>query len=165
MPKILLILLVTLLGLTGVGTGQTTTTTPTTTTNTPTAASNTSTSANATHTITVGQGGYEFRPNMTFAKTGDYLQFWFYPSNHSVVRAEYLFPCIPFEDTGRTKKGFFSGFYPVDNVLGEPPKWTVRVNHTKPMFFYDSAPDSCIKYGMVGVINPVSWSYLTGSVS
>lgn len=163
MLKLLVILLVTLLGLTGVGTGQTTTTTPTTTSDTPTAASNTSTSANATHTITVGQGGYEFRPNMTYAKVGDYLQFWFYPFNHSVVRAEWLFPCIPFENTGRTKKGFFSGFHPVDNVLGDPPKWQVRVNHSRPMFFYDSAPDSCIKHGMVGVINPVCNSLWTPS--
>jgi hypothetical protein len=43
-----------------------------------------------------------------------------------------------------------------DLILNEqPPSWTIRINDTGPIFFYCSAPGSCIKYGMVGVINPV----------
>ena len=45
------------------------------------------------------------------------IEFDFFPPNHSVVRAEYKFPCIPYEDTGTDKVGFFSGFHPVDVLL------------------------------------------------
>jgi hypothetical protein len=83
-----------------------------------------------------------------------FLEFNFYPTNHSVVRAEYGFPCVPYEDTGVDKVGFFSGFRPVDAILLEPPKFTIEINDTSPIFFYCSAPGSCIGYGMVGVINP-----------
>jgi hypothetical protein len=81
-------------------------------------------------------------------------EFNFYPTNHSVVRAEYGFPCIPYEDTGVDKVGFFSGFHPVDAILLDPPKFTIKINDTSPIFFYCSAPGSCIGYGMVGAINP-----------
>lgn len=47
------------------------------------------------------------------------IEFQFFPPNHSVVRAEYLYPCIPYEMTGRGKVGFFSGFHPVDAILSE----------------------------------------------
>ncbi|KAL5385621.1 hypothetical protein DPSP01_004734 [Paraphaeosphaeria sporulosa] len=82
------------------------------------------------------------------------VEFDFYPVNHSVIRAEYEHPCIPYEMTGRGKVGFWSGFHAPDALLGDPPKYTVRVNDTAPVFFYCSAPDSCTKQGMVGVVNP-----------
>lgn len=50
--------------------------------------------------------------------------------------------------------GFFSGFKPVDAVLTNPPTWQIQINDTDPVFFYCGAPNSCIGYGMVGVINP-----------
>ncbi len=56
-------------------------------------------------------------------------EYQFYPTNHSVIRAEYGYPCIPYEDTGVDKIGFISGFskclhcsillvqrYPVDTL-------------------------------------------------
>ena len=46
-----------------------------------------------------------------------FAEFAFFPPNHSVGRAEYQQPCIPFEDTGEKKVGFWSGFFPVDKVL------------------------------------------------
>jgi len=64
-------------------------------------------------------------------------------------------PCVPLSNFGTTP-GFFSGFYPVDVILDDPPKWRMQINDTDPIFFYCSAPGSCINYGMVGVINPVS---------
>ncbi|KAF9693922.1 hypothetical protein EKO04_007808 [Ascochyta lentis] len=106
-----------------------------------------------THTIQVGLLDHKMRPETTEAAVGDFIEFDFYPLNHSVVRAEYGFPCIPYEMTGSNKKGFFSGFRPVDKVLDRPPKYSVRVNDTEPIFFYCSAPGSCITYGMVGGIN------------
>jgi len=106
-----------------------------------------------THTIQAGLLDHKMRPETTEAAVGDFIEFDFYPLNHSIVRAEYGFPCIPYEMTGSGKTGFFSGFNPVDKVLDKPPKYTVRVNDTEPIFFYCSAPGSCITYGMVGGIN------------
>lgn len=47
--------------------------------------------------------------------------FQFFPQNHSVARAEYQHPCIPYENTGANKVGFWSGFQPTkqgDTVCG-----------------------------------------------
>jgi hypothetical protein len=82
------------------------------------------------------------------------IEYQFYPTNHSVVRSLFGYPCIPYEDTGADRIGFFSGFMPVDTILPDPPTYTIRVNDTAPIFYYCSAPGSCINYGMVGVINP-----------
>lgn len=82
-------------------------------------------------------------------------EFQFYPTNHSVIRAAYGYPCVPYEMVlGAGHYGFYSGFEPVDVVLDDPPKWQVEVNDTEPIFFYCGAPNSCIGFGMVGVINP-----------
>ncbi|XTI89202.1 hypothetical protein V2W45_1401006 [Cenococcum geophilum] len=117
-------------------------------------ASSTSSAAAQTHTISVGNGDYTFRPDVTQASPGDTIKFRFYPQNHSVVRAEYQFPCIPYEMTGKGKVGFSSGFKPVDAVLDEPPSWSLIINDTEPAFFYCSGPLACTRFGMVAVINP-----------
>ncbi|OMP85334.1 hypothetical protein BK809_0004004 [Diplodia seriata] len=116
--------------------------------------SSTTSSAATTHTVLVGKADHKFEPDVTQAPVGDFIKFQFYPNNHSVVRAEYGYPCIPYEMTGIGKTGFFSGFNPVDAILDDPPSYTVRINDTDPMFFYCSAPGSCINYQMVGVVNP-----------
>lgn len=54
---------------------------------------------------------------MVVAAHARHAEFAFFPSNHSVGRAEYHQPCIPYEDTGEKKVGFWSGFFPVDKVL------------------------------------------------
>ncbi|KIW50422.1 hypothetical protein PV05_12010 [Exophiala xenobiotica] len=112
------------------------------------------TSEPVTHTIEVAKGGHTFVPDVVLADKGDTIVFLFYPTNHSVVRAEYGYPCIPYEDTGVDKVGFFSGFKPVDAILPEPPTWSIVLNDTDPIFYYCGAPGSCIDYQMVGVINP-----------
>ncbi|ORY07680.1 hypothetical protein BCR34DRAFT_590234 [Clohesyomyces aquaticus] len=114
----------------------------------------TSSAAQQTHTISVGNGDHKMRPDVTQAEIGDIIEFRFFPVNHSIVRAEYQFPCIPYEMTGKGKVGFFSGFHPVDAILSDPPKWSIKINDTDPIFFYCSAKGSCIDYQMVGVINP-----------
>jgi len=45
------------------------------------------------------------------------LVFRFYPQNHSVARADYMSPCIPYELTGAGRVGFWSGFEPINVVL------------------------------------------------
>ncbi|KAK8200058.1 hypothetical protein HDK77DRAFT_218282 [Phyllosticta capitalensis] len=111
-------------------------------------------SAITTHTILVGKADHKFEPDVVQAVVGDIIQFQFYPVNHSIVRAEYGYPCVPYEMTGVGKVGFYSGFRPVDAILDDPPVYRVRVNDTLPIFFYCSAPGSCISHEMVGVINP-----------
>ncbi|PSN69302.1 hypothetical protein BS50DRAFT_339226 [Corynespora cassiicola Philippines] len=67
----------------------------------------------------------------TFTKTSTYYQtveFNFYPQNHSVVRAEYEYPCIPYEMTGVGKRGFFSGFNPVDAILSSVSPFSLMVS-------------------------------------
>lgn len=81
------------------------------------AISTASSAAPQTHTISVGNGDFKFRPDVVQAQPGDTVVYQFYPQNHSVVRAEYLHPFIPYEMTGRGKVGFFTGFHPVDAML------------------------------------------------
>ena len=100
------------------------------------------------------QGGHTFQPDVVQPLPGDTVEFQFGPTNHSVIRAEYLMPCVPYEMTGRGKIGFNSGFRPVDTILAEPPVYRVLINDTQPIFYYCGAPGSCINWQMVGVINP-----------
>ncbi|KAH4354200.1 hypothetical protein HBH97_254560 [Parastagonospora nodorum] len=100
-----------------------------------------------TYTVQVGLADHKFQPDTVQAGIGDIVEFRFYPANHSVVRAKYGLPCVPYEMTGSQRTGFFSGFKPA-------PNYSIRINDTSPVFFYCSAPGSCISYGMVGAINP-----------
>jgi hypothetical protein len=89
--------------------------------------------------------------------SNEWLEFQFYPLNHSVARASFgVTPCIPYEYSSN-KTGFFSGFQPVNLTLeSQLPTWSVTVNDTEPIFYYCGAPSSC-QSGMIGVINPVSF--------
>ncbi|KAG4030092.1 hypothetical protein MFRU_013g01160 [Monilinia fructicola] len=112
----------------------------------------TSSSAAATHTVSVGADGLNYSPRELTADVGDVIEFRFYPQNHSVARAEYKQPCIPYEDTGAGKVGFWSGFQPIAIVSNNPPIFNLLINDTEPIFFYCSAPQAC-QDGMIGVIN------------
>ncbi|KAH0405508.1 hypothetical protein KCU89_g46, partial [Aureobasidium melanogenum] len=114
------------------------------------------------HVVTVGKGAHRFDPETLTASAGDVVTFEFFPLNHSVVRAQYRYPCIPYEDVVVGQEGFFSGLIPVSDILDDPPKWNLTINDTSPIFFYCSAPGSCIDYQMVGAINPLtSWKNLS----
>lgn len=108
-----------------------------------------------THTVTVGLQ-HDFNPDTIKANPGDTIRFEFYPKNHSVVRADFEKPCIPWELTNDPAGSFFSGAVEQDTLQDPKPTWDLLVNDTDPVFFYCSAPDSCLKWGMVGVINPNS---------
>lgn len=68
----------------------------------------TSTAGAATHTIKVGHKSdpHQFSPTDITANAGDLVIFEFYPTNHSVVKADYLSPCVPADE-----KGFWSGAF------------------------------------------------------
>ncbi|KAH8661694.1 hypothetical protein BGZ60DRAFT_566344 [Tricladium varicosporioides] len=118
-----------------------------------------SSSATPTISVMVGATGHHFTPENVTANIGDIVEFRFYPLNHSVARAEFMDPCIPSEyHEGRT--GFWSGFHPLQVIPSNPPTFQIKINDTKPMFFYCSAPGACMD-GMVGVINQNSTQNLT----
>jgi plastocyanin len=56
-----------------------------------------STTATATHTIKVGPktAPHLYVPHNITANVADIVVFEFYPANHSVVKADYLAPCVP----------------------------------------------------------------------
>ncbi|PQE04002.1 extracellular serine-rich protein [Rutstroemia sp. NJR-2017a BVV2] len=118
-----------------------------------------------THTVSVGAEGLSFTPNQLNANISDVIEFRFYPQNHSVARAEYGRPCIPYEVTGVNKQGFWSGFRPINVVLSDGPKFQVVVNDTSPIFFYCSAPGACINEHMIGVVNPNATETLEGQIA
>ena len=68
--------------------------------------SSTSNNPPATHTVQVGakQNPHQYSPHTINATVGDVILFEFYPTNHSVVKADYLAPCVPAE-----KNVFYSG--------------------------------------------------------
>ncbi|KAL0939203.1 extracellular serine-rich protein [Colletotrichum truncatum] len=108
-----------------------------------------------THTIAVGASGFSFSPARVRAQVGDTIEWIFYPDGHSVVRAEYGFPCTPYEYIDIGRAGFYSGPQPVKAITNDMPRYRVRVNDTDPIFFYCGAPGSCYKEKMIGVINEV----------
>jgi hypothetical protein len=68
------------------------------------------------HTIEVSNRTHYFTPNNIQALPGDIITFKFWPGNHSVIRAEYAYPCIPYEDLeGNGEGGFYSGVMSPDS--------------------------------------------------
>ncbi|KAK7448302.1 extracellular serine-rich protein [Colletotrichum acutatum] len=134
----------------------TSTTSSSTTTGTLAFASATGTASAAaaqTHTIAVGASGFAFSPAKTEANVGDTIEWIFYPDAHSVIRAEFGFPCTPYEYIDIGREGFYSGNQSVKAITNDMPRYRVRVNDTLPIFYYCGAPGSCYKEKMVGVIN------------
>jgi plastocyanin len=64
----------------------------------------------------VGKGSHQFIPDILTASVGDVVKFEFFPLIHSVVRAQYGYPCIPYEDVLEGQEGFFSGLFPVSEI-------------------------------------------------
>lgn len=62
------------------------------------------------HYIDVSNRTHYFTPNSINALPGDIVSFKFWPGNHSVIRADYGYPCVPYEDfDGNEGGGFYSG--------------------------------------------------------
>lgn len=84
----------------------------TTPVSTSSSASKTTTSTGkATHTVQVGPktNPHAYVPHNLTANVGDVVVFEFYPTNHSVVKADYLAPCVPATD-GLFYSGIFDDF-------------------------------------------------------
>ncbi|KAG0637629.1 hypothetical protein HOY80DRAFT_247324 [Tuber brumale] len=104
--------------------------------------------------VSVGKADHQFSPDVIIANPGDTVTFQFYPLNHSVARMDPGYPCKPWEKIHKDGTPIWTGFYPMDTFSDSPPAYTVKINDTKPLWFYCSAEGSCIKYQMVMSINP-----------
>jgi plastocyanin len=126
------------------------------------------------HTIEVSNRTHYFTPNSINALPGDIVTFKFWPGNHSVIRAEYGYPCVPYENVDENGEGgFYSGVMSPDSQdvsddnVRDPtacaihaltnkrqlPTWNLTINSTAPTFFYCGAPGSCVNWAMLGAIN------------
>ncbi|KAF5005948.1 hypothetical protein FDECE_7646 [Fusarium decemcellulare] len=117
-------------------------------------ASTATSSGVTTHTVNVGASGHKFTPSEVKAEVGDIIEWRFYPSGHWVIRGDFENPCIPYEYVDLNRKGFSSGAQKVQAITDDAPRFRVEVNDTKPIWFYCGAPGSCVKYHMMGVVNP-----------
>ncbi|KAI4176803.1 MAG: hypothetical protein LQ346_007788 [Caloplaca aetnensis] len=99
------------------------------------------------------EGTLKFYPDSFDMAAGSMVQFQFYPKNHSVVRSTFDQPCQPIKNNNASAVDLFSGFMPVKPTDTMRPVYTIRINDTKPIWFYCSKGDHC-QEGMVGVINP-----------
>ncbi|EUC48972.1 hypothetical protein COCMIDRAFT_33641 [Bipolaris oryzae ATCC 44560] len=116
------------------------------------------------HLIKAGAGGFKFTPQeISNVSVGDIVSWEFYPPDHSVARAEFGSACVPYEETGKDKVGFWSGTQWV-NDTSQITYFNITINSTEPIFYYCAAPNSCIGEHMVGVINPNSTQTLASQV-
>jgi len=100
-------------------------------------------------------GALKFWPEVLEAKTGELIQFHFYPKNHSVAQSSFADPCMPISESesGNGTAGFFSGFMPVKPEDALMPTFTIPIVDEKPIWYYCATGPHC-QSGMVGVINP-----------
>jgi hypothetical protein len=60
-----------------------------------------------------------------------FLEWIFYPDGHSVIRAEYGFPCTPYEYIDVGREGFYSGPQPVKAITKD-----VRISRANIFFSF-----------------------------
>ncbi|KAM0721360.1 hypothetical protein Q7P37_002284 [Cladosporium fusiforme] len=96
------------------------------------------------YTIQVGKEKETYTPNSINPGPGDIISFVFYSGNHSVIKAEYGYPCIPYENLETATK---------DKAFTALPVWNLTVNTTRPTFFYCGLAGGCAGWGMVGALN------------
>jgi len=130
------------------------------------AQSSTSSAQPSVQTIQVGNGGYQYSPNSSNLAVGSTIVFEFMSTNHSVVKAAFGVPCQPYDDINRGQPSFYSGVFNGQDVFSSnPPTWNLTINDTEPVFYYCTAPGSCVDHHMIGVINPNSTFNLTAQAA
>lgn len=82
----------------------------------------TATSAQSTQTVLVGESGNEYDPNNITASSGDVIVFQFFYTGHSVIKAAFGKPCLPYDTVYRGQHSFFLGNFTDDtNGLDASP--------------------------------------------
>jgi len=110
-----------------------------------------SATGSTTHKVVVGgPGSLTFQPNNIKPKAGDVVEFEFRQKNHTATQSTFAAPCRPLSAGGQT--GLDSGFKAVADGSTDYPKWTVRINDTKPIWMFCMQGNHCAQ-GMVMAIN------------
>ncbi|KAL1896028.1 hypothetical protein Cpir12675_002941 [Ceratocystis pirilliformis] len=93
---------------------------------------------------------HTFEPLSLNVEVGKSVWFEFYGGTHSIVQADYNYPCQQLES------GFATGSFTTDPESGKPNRKALLlyIKDKNPIWFYNGAEDQCHKYGAVGVINP-----------
>lgn len=93
------------------GIAETTTSATKTSDSTATTTASSTSTGKATHTIKVGgkTSPHGYDPDHVYADPGDLVVFEFWPTNHSVVKADYGAPCVPASE-GVFYSGQFNDF-------------------------------------------------------
>ncbi|KAI5813971.1 hypothetical protein BZA77DRAFT_284086 [Pyronema omphalodes] len=111
-----------------------------------------------THIIQVSDssGSPKFYPEILRADPGDFLQFQFWPGNHSVRRSSFEGVCRGMNSTADgasgTETGFWSGPQKTTKDDRTMSVFSIRVNDTAPIWFFGASGRDC-QDGMVGVVN------------
>jgi plastocyanin len=87
--------------------------------------STTTSTGSVTHTVQVGpkSSPHAYVPHNLTANPGDVVVFEFYPTNHSVVKADFNAPCVPASE-GVFYSGMFNSFNEKDGQLVGPVSMT-----------------------------------------
>jgi len=92
-----------------------------------------------------------YYPEKVQAPPGSWVQFQFYPKNHTVTQSTFGNPCVPINSVMSNVTGIKSGFMPVAPNAAIPV-FSVLVNDTNPIWLYCGQIGHCQK-GMAMVIN------------
>ncbi|MCJ1403148.1 hypothetical protein MMC11_006371 [Xylographa trunciseda] len=103
-----------------------------------------------THMVTVGGSTNIFSPNSVAAMVGDFIEFTFMATNHSLTQSTFNTPCIKLVggiDTGAMVN--------VGGMVAPPPHITIQITTTTALFFFSQQVGVC-GMGMVFSINPTA---------
>jgi plastocyanin len=93
-----------------------------------------------TYTVKVGAGGFTFEPQQLNASVGDTVSFEFHPSDHSVAQAAFGSACVPYEQSGKGRVGFWSETQSVSSMPDASVRTTRLCEVTKASCFAADPP-------------------------
>ncbi|QRV77473.1 hypothetical protein RhiJN_05488 [Ceratobasidium sp. AG-Ba] len=108
-----------------------------------------------THKVTVGAWSTKrYHPEYVHAKVGDYIEFEFHTTNHSVTESFFDGPCARLTDSNENPIGFDTGLVPVPSTqISHFPTRKYKVTDKKPHWFSCGDFEHC-SAGMVFAVNP-----------
>ncbi|MCJ1290488.1 hypothetical protein MMC34_002026 [Xylographa carneopallida] len=103
-----------------------------------------------THMVTVGGSANVFSPNSVAAAVGDFVEFVFMATNHSLTQSTFNTPCI------KLVGGIDSGaMVNVNGMVAPPPHITIQITTLTALFFFSQQVGVC-GMGMVFSVNPTA---------
>jgi plastocyanin len=81
--------------------------------------------------VSDASGSLAFDPSELTAEVGSWIEFRFWPKNHSVAQSAFDSPCTPLSGDST----IFSGFQPVSSSATDFPTYTIQINNTSPIWF------------------------------